>query len=462
MHKLLPMKKPNIILINCDDLGYGDLGCYGSQVNQTPCLDTMAKEGIRFSDFYMASSVCSPSRGAMMTGCYPRRIGFGSFDDRWVLFPGQGLGLSPNERTIASVLREAGYATMCIGKWHCGDQPEFLPTRHGFDGYYGLPYSNDMGRQVGREGYPPLPLLKNEEVIQEQPNQTSLTERYLERAISFIRRNQDSPFFLYFAHMYVHLPLYVPDRFLKESRNGAYGAAVACIDWVAESLFAELQRLGMDDDTLVVFTSDNGCRGDNGGSNSPLRGGKGTTWEGGFRVPCIMRWPSAISGGQIYSRIFTSMDLYPTLCAVAGAAVPDDRKIDGAALDWVALDGIPSTQHVLSQRDTFFYYYKDQLEAVRSGRWKLFVRRKDEVVSELYDLNEDVGEKVNLHERHPEIVEELMEKLRACRDDLGDNALGMEGTGCRPCGTVANPKPLTEYVPGHPYYIAMYDIEDAG
>lgn len=454
------MEQPNIILINCDDLGYGDLGCYGSKANHTPFLDTMAAEGIRFTDFYMASSVCSPSRGAMMTGCYPRRIGFGTFDGKWVLFPGQGYGLSPEEKTVASVLSESGYATMCIGKWHCGDQPEFLPTRHGFDHYYGLPYSNDMGRQTGRESYPPLPLLKDEEVLQEQPNQASLTERYLERAVNFMRNNRDNPFFLYFAHMYVHLPLYAPDRFLRDSSNGVYGAAVGCIDWVAGVIMAELKRLAIDEKTLIVFTSDNGSRGDRGGggSNAPLRGGKGTTWEGGFRVPCIARWPGKLEAGQVCSALTTSMDLFPTFCEFAGVGIPDDRIIDGKSLTEV----LSRPQDHEGPRNTFYYYYKDQLEAVRAGGWKLFVRRKDEDVEELYDLKADIFEQDNCYNEHPEIVASLESKLQACREDIGDSATGISGSGCRPCGVVPNPKPLTEYSPDHPYYIAMYDIKDAG
>ena len=450
--------KPNIILINCDGLGYGDLGCYGSTINSTPHLDRMASEGLRFTDFYMASPVCSPSRGAMLTGCYPRRIGFGTFEGRWVLFPGQPVGMSSDEVTVASVLKEQGYATMIVGKWHCGDQPEFLPTRHGFDGYYGLPYSNDMGHQKGREHYPPLPLLLDEEVIQEQPDQAGITERYVEKAVSFMRSNRDRPFFLYFAHMYVHLPLYAPDRFLRHSRNGAYGAAVECIDWAAGVLMHELASLGIDRNTLIVFTSDNGSRGDHGGSNAPLRGRKGTTWEGGQRVPCIMRWPDKIKPGSTSGELVTSMDFMPTLAAVAGTREPQDRVIDGKNI-LPLMEGPESAE---SPHEAFFYYLKDNIEAVRAGDWKLHIRKSEEEIRELYDLGDDIAESRNVYESHPDVVGKLQERIDACRRDLGDMAVGQEGGGCRPCGRVEKASALTKFDPQHPYFIALYDLEDGG
>lgn len=456
------MTQPNIILINCDDLGYGDLGAYGSNVNKTPALDRMAAEGVRFTDFYMASPVCSPSRGAMMTGCYPPRISFGAFvDGGVVLFPGDGIGLHQDEITIAKLLKGVGYSTKLVGKWHCGDQPEFLPTSHGFDSYYGIPFSNDHGRQVDdpvwnrmRRDWPPLPLVRDTEVIQEQPDQAAVTERYVEEAVRFIREEKEGPFFLYLAHMHVHVPIYTPAHFERESENGIYGAAVAAIDWSVNVIMNELKRLGIDDNTLVIFTSDNGSRArDEGGSNAPLRGKKGETWEGGQRVACLMRWPDRIPAGTVSGEMVTSMDLFPTLAGIADAEVPTDRTIDGKDISGLMFgeDG------AMSPHEEFFYYKQNSLEAVRSGKWKLHVRKADEEIHELYDLDADVGETTDLFDEQPEVVAELSAKLDACREDLGDEATGATGKNVRPIGRVNNPKPLTEYDPNHPYIIAMYD-----
>jgi arylsulfatase A len=457
-------RPPNIILINCDDLGYGDLGCYGSEINTTPALDRMAAEGMRFTDFYMASSVCSPSRGAMLTGCYPRRIGFGSFDGRGVLFPGQEVGLHPEEITFAELLRREGYATKIVGKWHCGDQPEFLPTRHGFESYYGLPYSNDMGRQAARDGkappeYPPLPLMRDEEVIQQQPDQAGLTERYVEESVRFIRENCSKPFLLYLAHMHVHLPIYAPERFLKESKNGRYGAAVECIDWATNVLLSELRRLAIDEQTLVVFTSDNGSRARNeGGSNAPLRGTKCTTWEGGMRVPCIMRWPGKIPAGTVCPEMATAMDFYPTFARLANAPLPDDRMIDGRDILPLML-GEPDAR---SPHEAFFYYYTNTLEAVRSGKWKLHVIKDCKETRQLYDLQSDPGETTNLAGKHPDVEAHLLAQLEACRADLGDAATDSPGTNLRPLGRVKSPDTLTHFDPEHPYICALYDLPERG
>lgn len=449
-------RQPNILLINCDDLGYGDLGCYGSTRNRTPVIDRMAAAGMRLTDFYMASPVCSPSRGAMMTGCYPPRIGFGDFDGQWVLFPGQGLGLHPQERTVASLLKDAGYRTMLVGKWHCGDQPAFLPTRHGFDQYYGLPYSNDMGRQGGRTTYPPLPLMLDGEVLEAQPDQRSLTERYVEQGVRFMRKNRENPFFLYLAHMHVHLPHYAPERFERDSLNGEYGAAVECVDWATGVLLHELKQLGLEEDTLVVFTSDNGSRGDRGGSNAPLRGNKGTTWEGGQRVPCIVRWPGKIQPGQVENGLVSSLDFYKTFARLAEAEVPQDRIIDGFDLVPMLLEGESSP------RSTFFYYFRNQLEAVREGRWKLHVHKGDTPLLALYDLEQDCAEQHDCSSEQPEVVARFQDLLDVCRKDMGDALTGVRGAHVRPAGRVEHPDTLTHFDPSHPYFLAMYDKGDAG
>lgn len=477
--------QPNVVLINCDDLGYGDLGCYGSTLHATPAIDRMAAEGARFTDFSMASSVCSPSRAALLTGCYPLRVGFGgasTYGLGGVLFPGWDVGLHPDEITIARLLRDAGYATLAVGKWHCGDQPEFLPTNHGFDEWYGLPYSNDMGRQVddpdgptveelgliladlGFEApwiRPPLPLMEGTEVVEQQPDQASLLGRFVERSVRFVRRNRDRPFLLYLAHLYVHLPHYVPDRFLAGSRNGAYGGAVAAIDWATAVILAELARLGLDEQTLVIFTSDNGALAPEqggGGSNAPLRGAKGSTWEGGLRVPCIMRWPGRIAPGTVVDERVTAMDLYPTLAGLAGAELPADRVIDGDDIGGLVgiSDGVPAA-------DRPFVYLRDgSIEAVRAGRWKFHVRKQDRELRRLHDLSIDPGERHDRAEEHPDVVARLEALLADARRDLGDDATGTVGAGTRPIGRVPDPRPLTAFDPDHPYFASEYDLHHRG
>jgi len=448
----IPEDRPNIILINADDLGYGDLGCYGSERNSTPVLDGMAEQGLRLSDFYMAAPVCTPSRAAMLTGCYAQRVDMQSSDkDAWVLFPGDAKGLNPEETTLGSALKARGYATQLVGKWHLGDQPDVLPTRHGFDDYYGLPYSNDMGRQTGREHYPPLPLLDGDAVIQQQPDQASLTERYVERAVRFMREHRDEPFFIYFAHMYVHLPLYAPKRFLDQSRNGSYGAAVECIDWATGVLMHELKQLSLDRNTLVIFTSDNGSRArEEGGSNLPLRGRKGQTYEGGMRVPGIFHWPGVIAPGES-SQLCTAMDLLPTLAKLTGASL-SNRQIDGEDISPL----------LLGQRDadrprTLCFFLQQRFEAVRHGDWKLHLERR-----ELYNLANDIAEAHNVIDGHPDVVAELDAIADNYRRQLGDSITGVEGNAVRKARYVSDPKPLTEYDANHPYIMAMYDMEDAG
>jgi arylsulfatase A len=457
---------PNVILINVDDMGYGDLGCYGSKVNDTPHIDRLAAEGTRFTDFYSASSVCTPSRAALLTGCYPGRVGFdvfGAKKNAWVLFPGYAEGLHADERLLPELLKEKGYATCHIGKWHLGDQPEHLPTRHGFDSYYGVPYSNDMCITKKRKNYPPMPLLRDEAVIQEQPTQAALIERYTEEAVRFIRANREKPFFLYLAHLHVHLPHYVMEPFASKSRNGRYGAALAAVDWSTGAVLAELERLGIGNNTLIILTSDNGSRErGEGGSNGPLRGHKGQTWEGGMRVPCIVKWPGKVPAGAEINELTASIDIYPTLAALAGHDLSKLPKHDGANQLplWRGESGA-------KPRENYFYFMRNDLHAVRSGKWKLrhafqIDGTKDSDRLELYNLDEDIGESRDLAAQHPEVVKRLSEAMAGIRAELGDKRLGIEGSERRPPAICPNPRPLTTFNPGFPYIEPAYELDEGG
>jgi arylsulfatase A-like enzyme len=322
-----------------------------------------------------------------------------------------------------------------------------------------------MGRQHADDAYPPLPLMRDEEAIQMQPDQAAITERYVEESLRFIRANQERPFFLYFAHMYVHVPIYAPESFMQASENGRYGAGVMMIDWSVGMLLHEIKRLGLEENTLVIFTSDNGSRArDEGGSNAPLRAYKGTTWEGGQRVPCIMRWPAQIPAGRVCNEVITMMDLCPTLAALAGTAAPTDRIIDGKDIRPLLIGEAGAT----SPHEAFFYYIMNHLMAVRVGKWKLHVNSFDwsalRVVpmTGLYDLENDIGETTDLYDQHPEIVAALEARLAACRQDLGDASMGVVGQNIRPVGQVETPTTLTTYDPDHPYLIALYDLKDRG
>ena len=445
------MPQPNIILIFCDDLGYGDLTCYGSELNRTPRLDKMAKEGLRFTDLYVPAPLCTPSRAGLMTGCYPKRVGLDYGYRNGTLFPGDPLGLNPEETTLPQILKNRGYATKMVGKWHLGDQPEFLPEQFGFDSYFGIPFSNDMLPDHEKQEefqFPPLPLLRGDQVVETDPNQASLTENYLTECVNFIRHTKDGPFFLYFAHMYVHLPIYAPLKFLGQSQNGSYGAAVEHIDHTTGVILDTLSDLGIDENTLVIFTSDNGSNARNGGSNGPLRGNKGSTWEGGMREPCIMRWPGRIQGGTVCEELATTMDFLPTLANLADAELPQDRNIDGHDIQDLILGEGDGT----SPYEAFYYYRRNNLNAVRSGKWKLHV---DENL--LFDLENDIGELKDRYNEQPDVVKRLTELADVCRQDLGDERTGIEGANCRPVGRVENPKPLTSMDWRHPYMVAAYD-----
>jgi len=399
-------RPPNFIFLLADDLGYADLGCYGSDKIATPNLDRMAAEGIRFNDFYTGEPVCTPTRAALMTGCYPKRVGL----HRHVLFPTSKTGLNPSEITVARLLKDQGYATMCIGKWHLGHHPEFLPTRHGFDAYYGIPYSNDMPTPTP-DGGKGVVLLRDEKVIEHPTDQATLTERYTAEAVKFIKANEDRPFFLYLPHTFPHVPLHVSERFKGKSKGGLYGDVVECIDWSCGEILAAIQQAGIDEQTLVIFTSDNGPAGH---PAPPLRGGKGSTWEGGMRVPFIARWPGKVPAGAACAEQASVMDILPTFAALAGARLPTDRAIDGKDI-WPLVSGRSGAR---SPHEAFFYYsaYGD-LSAVRSGQWKLHIKapasrasakeKEAAPLPALYDLSVDVGEQTNVAADHPDIVEQL-------------------------------------------------------
>ncbi len=417
--------RPNFVIIFADDQGYQDVGCFGSPNIDTPSLDRMATEGMKFTDFYSAAAVCSPSRAALMTGCYPPRVGVTK-----VLFRRDNIGLNPKEITIADILKEQGYATACVGKWHLGHHPEFLPTSNGFDSYFGIPYSNDMDGVKGKNrnldrawrerDYSPwnVPLMRDEKIIERPAVQTTLTERYTDEAVKFIHKNKDKPFFLYLPHTMPHVPLFVSDEFYVKDVFKAYKATIEQIDHSVGEIFATLKQAGVDDNTLVIFTSDNGpwlSKKHHGGSALPLRDGKFSTYEGGMREPCIMRWPGKIPAGEVCDEVCGTIDVLPTFAKLAGARVPADRVIDGKNI-WPLMADRSGAK---SPHDAYFYYRGRNLEAVRSGKWKLRRRKKN---VELYNLEADISEKNNLAENHPDIVERLTAAMNEFDANLKANS----------------------------------------
>lgn len=456
---------PNIVLINIDDLGYADISPFGGKV-PTPHLDRMADEGMKLTSHY-AAPVCSPSRAAMMTGCYPKRV----LSIPSVLFPAAAVGLNPAETTVAEVLKGAGYATACIGKWHLGDQPEFLPTNQGFDHYYGIPYSNDMGlrsdgsksnpgqpippeREVANKGVapktyggeetglkgaaqPPLPLLEDHAVVERvrAAEQHTFTRRYTERAVKYIREHQDKPFFLYLPHNAVHFPLYPHQEYMGRSGAGLQKDWVLEVDWSVGQVLDTLRKLKLDSKTLVIFTSDNGGPLQQGSDNTPLRGGKGSTLEGGMRVCTIAWWPGQVPPRSETQAITAHMDWLPTFASLAGAAIrsAESTKIDGIDISPVLLGKAAAKGH-----DIFHYYHGYKLQGVRSGSWKLHLAG-----GELYNLESDVGEAKNVAAEHPEIVAQLHQHAESMKADLGDQT--KEAPGVRPLGHVEHPLPLIDH-----------------
>lgn len=432
-------RPPNFVIIFCDDLGYGDLGTFGHPIIRTPHLDQMAVEGQKWTQFYVADPVCTPSRAALLTGRYPIRSGMTS-SKRAVLFPDSPNGLPQEEITIAELLKTKGYATAAIGKWHLGHLPEFLPHRQGFDYYYGIPYSNDMDSKnfvkYAKEARDPyfftqienyqVPLIENEEVIERPADQTTITRRYTEQAIRFIKENKNQAFFLYLAHSMPHIPLFASEAFAGRSQASLYTDVIEEIDWSVGQLLEVLKAEQLDENTVVVFTSDNGpwlAFKTHGGSAGPLRAGKGTTFEGGQRVPAIFWGPGRLVPGVVHE-MGATLDLLPTFAAMSGAKVPSDRKMDGYDLS-AAL-----TRKAKSPRKDFYYWAFAELHAYRNQRFKLHIKQREPVhygrptkvleQPELFDLRADVSEKYNLAEQHPEEVEQMLEKMLSHLEDVGD------------------------------------------
>jgi arylsulfatase A-like enzyme len=414
--------KPNIVIILVDDMGYGDMGCAGHPTIRTPHLDRMAAEGMRFTDFYVAAPVCTPSRAALLTGRYAVRSGMAS-DKRRVLFPDSAGGLPDGEITIAEGLRTKGYATAMVGKWHLGHLPQYLPTRQGFDSWFGLPYSNDMDRlPAPKPGEPKwsqynVPLMRNEEIVERPADQTTLTRRYTEEAVKIIKANREKPFFLYLAHTMPHIPLFAGEAFAGKSARGLYGDVIEELDWSVGQVLQALRDAGLEKKTLVVFSSDNGpwlTQNQNGGSAGLLQEGKGSTWEGGMREPGIFWWPGKIAAGVVTSEIACTMDVFTTALKLAGAEVPADRPIDGLDLSRLLFGTGPGP------RKEMVYYRDTTAYAIRKGRWKIHVRTrsgygKDATVQHdpplLFDLGVDPSERFDVAKAHPDVVADLLKAL---------------------------------------------------
>jgi len=453
--KLNAQKKeqlPNVILIYLDDMGFGDLTITGAIDYQTPNIDRMAKEGIFFSHYYAPQAVCSASRAGILTGCYPNRIGFSGALDHTAK-----IGINSEDETIAEVLKKKGYVTAAFGKWHLGFQKEFLPTHHGFDWFYGIPYSHDMwpNHPTSKNYYPPLPIIEGDEVIGKSPDITKFTTDFTRRTIDFIIEHKSIPFFVYLAHPLPHVPLAVSDKFKGKSKQGLYGDVIMEIDWSVGEIIKTLKNLKIDENTLVILSSDNGPwinYGNHAGSTGGLREGKGTSFEGGQRVPCLMWWPGTIPEGIVCNQLVSGIDILPTLASITGAPLPE-KRIDGVNIFSLMKGDIESKPH-----KSFYYYYRtNSLEAVTNGDWKLvfahsgrtyegfepgkdgmpgIVNENQQFERALFDLRRDPGERYDVQSLYPKIVKELEQLANEARSDLGDEITNSLGQNLRKPGRV--------------------------
>jgi arylsulfatase A-like enzyme len=445
--------KPNVVLLFIDDMGYADIGPFGATGFSTPHLDAMARRGMRFTDFHVGTAVCSASRAALLSGCYPARLGiYGAYG------PHSKEGIHPGETLLPEILKQQGYATACYGKWHLGDAPPFLPTRHGFDEYFGIPYSNDMWphHPVAGDRYPPLPLMEDERVIQLMPDQTQLTTWYTERAIDFIERKKNSPFFCYVPHSMVHVPLFVSEKF-RGSTGSLFGDVVQEVDWSVGQIIGALQRLQLEENTLVIFTSDNGpwlLYGDHVGSALPHREGKGTSWDGGTCVPCLMQFPGRIPAGSTCSQLASTLDLLPTIAAMAGSTAVRNGAVNSRRIDGLDISALLRDPASPTPRQSFYYYWQRELHAVRKGPWKLHLPHPSFTITQpgkdgkpgksentqiplsLFHIGNDVGEQNDVKDAHPEVVKELLAEAERARAELGDSLTNRTGSGVRSPGRI--------------------------
>ncbi len=448
--------QPNIVLIFTDDQGYRDVGVFGADDIATPNLDQMAADGIKLTNYYSAQAVCSASRAGILTGCYPNRIGIHN-----AMMPNSNKGLHPSETTLAEMLKENGYATGIFGKWHLGDHPDFLPTKHGFDEYFGIPYSNDMWPLHPQQGpifnFGPLPLFENEIVIDTLTDQTNLNTQITEHSVDFIHRNKENPFFLYVPHPQPHVPLFVSDKFKGKSNRGLYGDVIMEIDWSVGQILEALKTNGLEENTVVIFTSDNGpwlAYGNHAGSALPFREGKGTAWEGGQREPFIMRYPGKLKAGEVIDTPVMAIDMLPTIAEITDSELPI-KTIDGKSA-WKVFTG---ERKESPQKAYFFYYRVNELFGVRYGKWKMYFPHtyrtmdgqepgKDGLPGayrmvelediELYDLESDGSETKNVADENQEVVAKIKVLANDMRHRLGDSLLGLEGTETREAGSVGS------------------------
>lgn len=430
--------KPNIVLFFADDMGYGDLGCYGATEYETPNIDQMAKQGTLFTDFYVTASVCTPSRASLMTGCYPQRVGLGrGINDT------SRKGLSSQEITIANYLKQNEYATGIFGKWHLGHYPQFMPLQHGFDEFFGIPYSMDMWpfHPAPKYVYPALPLYENDKIIEYNPRVNQMTTRIIEHAVDFVKRHKNEPFFLYVPYTQPHVPLGVSEKFQGKSKQGMYGDVVMEIDWSVGQVINELKENGLLDNTLVMFASDNGpwlTYGNHGGSSGELREGKGTTFGGGQKVPFLIQMPGTIPAGRVCHEVVTAMDILPTILHITNTSQPRMNPIDGKNA-WPVFTG---KEDAKSPVEAFFFIRQDEILCVRTGKWKMHLPHKYRTVPEpgkdgmpgielqeggeigvaLFDLEKDPGESANLADKHPDIVARLNKLIVDFEEELKNNS----------------------------------------